>query len=106
MNIDFNKIAKNAKRMAGDVAKHLSKNKHLYIEGGLGGLAAYLGIDSLIKDNKHKEKERLYQETIKKQNAEIQVAKEAVEEAAELKKVNTVLVDVIEDMKKESSDNE
>lgn len=105
MNIDFSKISKNLNKIAADAAKHLSKNKHLYIEGGLGGLAAYLGIDSLIKENKHKEKERLYQEEIKKQNAEINIAKEAVEEAAELKKVNTVLVDVIEDMKNDSSKN-
>ena len=50
----------------------------------------------VIKAEGHKE--------IQKQNAEIAVLKDAVDEAEELKKVNAVLVDVIEELKDEDAE--
>lgn len=61
-------------------------------------------IRDVIKAEGHKEKDRLYQKEIQKQNAEIAVLKDAVDEAEELKKVNAVLVDVIEELKDEDAE--
>ena len=77
---------------------------HKEIEGELAGALGAVGIDSMVKEKKHKEKNRLYQKEIQKQNAEIAVLKDAVDEAEELKKVNAVLVDVIEELKDEDAE--
>ena len=104
MRIDINSIVNSARLLAKNAAKGIAKNKHAIIEGGLGGLLAYVGIDSFVKEKKHKEKDRLYQKEIQKQNAEIAVLKDAVDETEELKKVNAVLVDVIEELKDEDAE--
>lgn len=49
MRIDINSIVKSAKVFAKDAAKGIAKNKHAIIEGGLGGLLAYVGIDSFVR---------------------------------------------------------
>ena len=104
MRVDINSIVKSAKGLAKNATGFVSKNKHALIEGGLAGALGAVGIDSLVKEKKHKEKDRLYQKEIQKQNAEIAVLKDAVDEAEELKKVNVVLVDVIEELKDEDAE--
>ena len=104
MRVDFNGKVKSTKGLAKNAAVFVSKNKHAFIEGGLAGVLGAVGIDSFMKEKKHKEKDRLYQKEIQKQNAEIAVLKDAVDEAEELKKVNAVLVDVIEELKDEDAE--
>ena len=104
MRVDFNGIVKSTKGLAKNAAVFVSKNKHAFIEGGLAGVLGAVGIDSFMKEKKYKEKDRLYQKKIQKQNAEIAVLKDAVDEAEELKKVNAVLVDVIEELKDEDAE--
>lgn len=46
MRMDINSIVKSARVLAKNAAKGIAKNKHAIIECGLGGLLAYVGIDS------------------------------------------------------------
>lgn len=104
MYIDLNVLTKNTKRVVNGTTSYISKNKHLFIEGALGGLLATVGINDWIKEKKNKEKMRLYQKEIQIQHAEIETLKDAVTEAENLKKVNVVLADVIEEMKTREED--
>lgn len=99
VRINFNSIIKNAKELANNAARFASKNKHALIEGGLAGLLTYVGIDSRLKEKKHQEKDRLYQKVIQKQDSEMEVLKDAIDEVEELKRINSVLVDAIEEIK-------
>lgn len=103
MRIDFNSILKGAKGLANNAAQFGSENKHALIEGGLAGLLTYVGIGSYLKEKKHQEKEHIYQKAIQKQDSEIEILKDAVDEVEELKKVNLILVDVIEEMKRDEA---
>ena len=54
MRVDFNGIVKSTKGLAKNAAVFVSKNKHAFIEGGLAGVLGAVGIDSFMKEKKHK----------------------------------------------------
>lgn len=56
MRIDINSIVKSTKGLAKNAVGFISKNIHAFIEGGLAGALGAVGIDSFIKEKKHKEK--------------------------------------------------
>ena len=95
MRVDFNGIVKSTKGLAKNAAVFVSKNKHAFIEGGLAGVLGAVGIDSFMKEKKHKEKDRLYQKEIQKQNAEIAVLKDAVDSSMIAIGESVLILDIV-----------